>query len=111
MKLSEIIRNCGVLDIRGREDVEITSVTNDSRRVGPGSLFIAVNGCGNDGRQYIDKALENGAAAVMYEQIPDQDHPRNQRFPGTPEGREATRKQVHLLPALRASARVSNATG
>ncbi|MBP5337498.1 MAG: UDP-N-acetylmuramoyl-L-alanyl-D-glutamate--2,6-diaminopimelate ligase [Bacteroidales bacterium] len=84
MKLSEIIRNCGVLDIRGREDVEITSVTNDSRRVGPGSLFIAVNGCGNDGRAYLGKAIEAGAAAVMYEQIPDQDHPRNQRFPGTP---------------------------
>ena len=69
MKLSEIIRNCGVLSIQGRQDVEITSLTNDSRRVQPGSLFIAVNGCGNDGRQYIDKALENGAAAILYERM------------------------------------------
>ena len=71
MKLSDIIRNCGVLDIRGREDVEITSVTNDSRRVQPGSLFIAVNGCGNDGRAYLGKAIEAGAAAVLYE-APDE---------------------------------------
>ena len=67
MKLSDIIKNCGVLAVQGREDVEITSVTNDSRRVQPGSLFIAVNGCGNDGRAYLGKAIEAGAAAVMYE--------------------------------------------
>ena len=67
MKLKYIIKDCGVLSVDGRQDVEITSVTNDSRKVRPGSLFIAVNGCGNDGRQYIDKALENGATAIMYE--------------------------------------------
>ena len=67
MKLKDIIKDCGVLSVEGRQDVEITSVTNDSRKVQAGSLFIAVNGCGNDGRAYIDKALENGAAAIMYE--------------------------------------------
>ena len=69
MKLKDIIKNCGVLSVDGRQDVEITSVTNDSRKVQPGSLFIAVNGCGNDGRQYIEKALENGATAIMYEDM------------------------------------------
>ena len=69
MKLSEIIKNCGVLAVQGSADLEITSVTNDSRKAGPGSLFIAVNGCGNDGRAYIDKAIENGTAAIMYEEI------------------------------------------
>jgi UDP-N-acetylmuramoyl-L-alanyl-D-glutamate--2,6-diaminopimelate ligase len=67
MKLSEIIRNCGVLSVEGRQDVEITSLTNDSRRVQPGSLFIAVNGCGNDGRAYLQQAIDAGATAVMYE--------------------------------------------
>ena len=67
MKLSDIIKNCGVLAVQGREDVEITSVTNDSRRVQPGSLFVAVNGCGNDGRAYLQKAIDAGAAAVLYE--------------------------------------------
>ena len=69
MKLSEIIKNCGVTAIQGPADIEITSVTNDSRKAGPGSLFIAVNGCGNDGRAYLGKAIENGAAAVLYEEI------------------------------------------
>ena len=67
MKLSEIIRDCDVLSIQGNPDVEIRSLTNDSRRVEPGSLFIAVNGCGNDGRAYLDKAIEAGAVAIMYE--------------------------------------------
>ena len=67
MKLSDIIQVCDVLSVRGNPDVEISGLTNDSRRVGPGSLFIAVTGCGNDGRAYLEKAVENGAAAVMYE--------------------------------------------
>ena len=67
MKLKDIIKDCGVLSVEGRQDVEITSVTNDSRKVQPGSLFIAVNGCGNDGRQYLQKAIDAGAAAVLYE--------------------------------------------
>ncbi|MBR4585828.1 MAG: UDP-N-acetylmuramoyl-L-alanyl-D-glutamate--2,6-diaminopimelate ligase [Bacteroidales bacterium] len=72
MKLSEIIQRCGVLSVQGDPDVEISALTNDSREVRPGSLFIAVNGCGNDGRAYLDKAIENGAVAVMYEEIPGQ---------------------------------------
>ncbi len=72
MKLSEIIQRCGVLSVQGDPDVEISALTNDSREVRPGSLFIAVNGCGNDGRAYLDKAIEKGAVAVMYEEIPGQ---------------------------------------
>ena len=68
MKLKDIIQACGVLSVQGDPDVEITALTNDSRRVSPGSLFIAVNGCGNDGRAYIGKAIEAGAAAVLYEE-------------------------------------------
>ena len=69
MKLSEIIKNCGVVSVSGSTGIEILDVTNDSRKVRPGSLFIAVNGCGNDGRAYIAKAIENGASAVMSEEI------------------------------------------
>ena len=67
MKLGDIIKKCDVLDIQGPADKEITLVTNDSRKVVPGSLFVAVNGCGADGRAWIGKAIENGASAIMYE--------------------------------------------
>lgn len=67
MTLRQIIQGCGTLDIRGNLDIEISSVCNDSRKVTPGSLFIAVTGCGNDARAYIPKAIEAGAAAIMCE--------------------------------------------
>lgn len=67
MKLEHIIRNCGITELHGDPGAEIVSVTNDSRKAGPGCLFIAVNGCGNDGRAYIHAAIAAGARAVMYE--------------------------------------------
>ena len=72
MKLEDIIRNCGTLELHGDAGAEISSVTNDSRRAAPGCLFIAVNGCGNDGRSYIPAAIAAGASAVMYE-VPAED--------------------------------------
>ena len=67
MKLKDIICNCGVIRTSGAMDLEILDVTADSRKVVPGSLFVAVNGCGGDGRAYIGRAIENGASAVMFE--------------------------------------------
>ena len=65
MKLKDIIKNCGVTGIKGSPETEILGMTNDSRNVLPGSLFVAVTGCGNDGRAHIADALKAGAAAVM----------------------------------------------
>ena len=50
MKLEEIIKRCAVTSVSGNTAVEIDAITNDSRKVAPGSLFVAVSGCGNDGR-------------------------------------------------------------
>ena len=41
MKLSQIIKNCGVLQTRGDLDIDITGLANDSRKAGPGCLFAA----------------------------------------------------------------------
>ncbi|TVP88468.1 MAG: UDP-N-acetylmuramoyl-L-alanyl-D-glutamate--2,6-diaminopimelate ligase [Pseudomonadaceae bacterium] len=48
-------------------DVQITDLTLDSRKVGPGCLFIAVPGAQSDGRNFIAQAVEQGAAAVAFE--------------------------------------------
>ncbi|MDE2598312.1 MAG: UDP-N-acetylmuramoyl-L-alanyl-D-glutamate--2,6-diaminopimelate ligase [Rhodocyclaceae bacterium] len=47
--------------------VPMRRLAADSRRVGPGDVFLAYPGELNDGRQYIETALERGAAAVIYE--------------------------------------------
>ena len=71
MKLSDIIRDIPVTGIKGSADVDITDVNIDSRRIGPGQLFVALRGTQTDGHQYIDKAISQGAAAVICEQMPD----------------------------------------
>ena len=45
--------------------VQITSVTDDSRQVEPGSLFVAIKGLTVDGHDYAAAAVERGAAAVV----------------------------------------------
>ena len=46
-------------------DPLITGVTADSRKVAPGALFAALPGTHVDGRSFIPRALEQGAAAVL----------------------------------------------
>ncbi len=46
--------------------IEVTGIEQDSRRVRVGDLFLAYPGTASDGRSFIDKALEQGAAAVLY---------------------------------------------
>jgi UDP-N-acetylmuramoyl-L-alanyl-D-glutamate--2,6-diaminopimelate ligase len=48
-------------------DIEIAGVSIDSRTVKPGFLFLAMQGGSADGHDYIQKAIENGAAAVVGE--------------------------------------------
>ncbi|RLB73155.1 MAG: UDP-N-acetylmuramoyl-L-alanyl-D-glutamate--2,6-diaminopimelate ligase, partial [Deltaproteobacteria bacterium] len=45
----------------------IVGATNDSRRVKPGWLFVAVSGAVDDGHRYLEQVLAAGAAAVVSE--------------------------------------------
>ena len=52
-------------------DMEIYSISYDSRTLEPGALFVALPGDKTDGHRYISQALERGAAAVLCQQAPD----------------------------------------
>lgn len=47
------------------QDVEITSLSYDTRTLEPGALFFALPGYKTDGRRFIDQAFQKGAAAVV----------------------------------------------
>ncbi|HEY1964385.1 MAG TPA: UDP-N-acetylmuramoyl-L-alanyl-D-glutamate--2,6-diaminopimelate ligase [Acidobacteriaceae bacterium] len=64
LKLSEALRGADVLRRIG-EDVAVTGVEYDSRRVAPGALFVAMRGETTDGNRYIEQALARGAVAVV----------------------------------------------
>ncbi|MBR7553690.1 UDP-N-acetylmuramoyl-L-alanyl-D-glutamate--2,6-diaminopimelate ligase [Allobacillus sp. GCM10007491] len=49
------------------DHIDILGITDDSREVQEGFMFIAVNGEKIDGHQYIDEAIQNGASVVVGE--------------------------------------------
>lgn len=60
----------GIRQTIGDTGIEIRAIRFDSRAVQPGDCFVAVRGVGNDGHQFLDKAIENGAAAIVAEELP-----------------------------------------
>ena len=65
MKLNELLKNIKPIGITGDTDTEITGVNIDSRLIAAGQLFVAMKGTQVDGHQFISKAIEQGAAAVL----------------------------------------------
>ncbi len=74
MKLSEIAHELGVSVTGG--DVEITSVTYDSRKVVPGSLFCCLVGLVSDGHTFAGQAVDKGACALIVERALPVDVPQ-----------------------------------
>ena len=70
MTLSEILKNVAVKDIIGNPQADIKSLHLDSRKVEQGGLFFAVKGTAADGHNYIPKAVEKGACAVVCQTLP-----------------------------------------
>mgnify|MGYP000979229319 FL=1 len=71
MKLNEVLKHITPIKIVGNDNVEITGVNIDSRRIKAGHLFVAIRGTQVDGHQFIDKAIELGADAVLCEELPE----------------------------------------
>ncbi len=68
MKLSTLVYHLGSMGTDNLRDVEITGITNDSRKVRPGYLYVAIRGYKTDGHNFIKKSLENGAQAIVSEE-------------------------------------------
>ena len=75
MKLRELLKNIGVLAYTADLELEISTICYDSRKAGPGCLFVAVGGFATDGNRFIPMALEKGAAAVVTAKKPEGEIP------------------------------------
>ena len=71
MNLREILKNVRPLAIIGNADTDIAGVKIDSRQVKPGYLFVAMKGTQVDGHQFIARAVELGASAILCEDMPE----------------------------------------
>ena len=67
MKLSKLTERIDFTLVRGSLDTEISDVVFDSRKAGPGTAFIAINGFRTDSHKFLKQVAEKGAAAVVIE--------------------------------------------
>lgn len=68
MKLYELIRDLDYISINGDLYMDITNVCYDSRKIKKNSIFVCINGNNVNGHDYINKAIKNGAVAVIVEE-------------------------------------------
>lgn len=68
MNLRNILSGITGIKAKGDVDIEIKSITSNSKEATKGSLFISIKGFETDGHEYIENAIENGAIAVMIQE-------------------------------------------
>src|SRR5688572_22116247 len=67
MQLKQLIKELPVLRVEGSLDRDIAGIVYDSRRVTPGMVFVAIPGVHADGHDFINTAIDRGAAAIICE--------------------------------------------
>ncbi len=79
MDINKLFEDIKVREWIGDKNVTVTDITNDSRKVGKGWLFIAVRGVNVDGHNFIEQVVKAGASVVVCEEAPA-DRPANVLF-------------------------------
>lgn len=71
MELRRVLDGLKNIKVRGNLDLEISNIENNSKKVTPDSLFVAISGFDFDGHKFVGEAIENGATAVMLDMNAD----------------------------------------
>jgi UDP-N-acetylmuramoyl-L-alanyl-D-glutamate--2,6-diaminopimelate ligase len=72
--LKDILYKVSLTSTYGEMDVDVSGIAFDSRKVGDGTLFVAVKGTLSDGHAFISRAIESGARVIVCETLPDTIH-------------------------------------
>lgn len=68
MNFNELILICNPISVSGPEPSEIGVLRHDSRAVSPGDVFIAIRGIQDDGHEYVNEAVTQGASVIIVEE-------------------------------------------
>lgn len=68
--LKDILYKAGILDVSGSTDVNVSSIVFDSRKIQEACVFVAVKGTQSDGHIFIEQAIQQGAIAIICEDMP-----------------------------------------
>lgn len=69
--LKDILYKVGIEAVQGTTDVTISKIEFDSRKIELNDVFVAIRGTLSDGHDYIEKAVNLGAIAVICEEFPN----------------------------------------
>ena len=67
MKLTQLLERLEYEVVQGNDEIEVTELINDSRKVTDRSVFVCISGAVSDGHAYVADVAEKGAAAVIVE--------------------------------------------
>ncbi len=67
MKLTQLLEKLEYEVVQGNDQIEITELVNDSRKVTEGSVFVCISGAVWDGHAYVEDVAKKGAIAVIVE--------------------------------------------
>ncbi|MGB5821885.1 MAG: UDP-N-acetylmuramoyl-L-alanyl-D-glutamate--2,6-diaminopimelate ligase [Saonia sp.] len=70
--LKDILYGVSLSAVSGSTNIRVNTICFDSRKVGLDDVFIAIKGTVTDGHEYIEKAINVGANAIVCEELPDQ---------------------------------------
>jgi len=69
MKLRDVLKDIEYASIIGPQDVEITGISINSKKIKMGNLFLSITGFKKDGHDFAPEAAQNGAAAAMVQKV------------------------------------------
>lgn len=69
--LKDLLYKVNIDTVIGRTDILVSQIEFDSRAVKASDVFVAIKGTASDGHDYIEKAVESGAIAIVVQNLPD----------------------------------------
>lgn len=97
MYLREIADALPGARLTGASDVKVSTIAYDSRKAGPGALFVALRGARVDGHSFVPQAVASGASAVMVEEAPNIPLPSSAAVIRVPDTRLALAQAASIL--------------
>lgn len=70
MTLKELLKEVNTIQIIGNDQIEVTNLTQDSRKISDNTLFFAIKGAKTDGHSFISQVVEEKAKVVVCEVLP-----------------------------------------
>ena len=65
IQLTELIKNIDDLEIFGSNQIAVNNVSNNSKKIKSGDIYIAIKGSNFDGHDFIDDAIKEGADCIL----------------------------------------------